>query len=249
MNASKMPMALLPPPTQATMASGQPADLIETLAARLLADDGLELANHERIRVRPEDGSEQVVAVGDVGDPVAHRLVDGVLQRARAGVDAPHGRAEQLHPEDVQRLALHVVGAHVDVAVEPQERTDRRRRDAVLPGAGLGNHAPLPHPLCQQRLPERVVDLVGPRVREVLALEEDARAAERLGEPPGFVQRRRASDVVPQQLAERGAEGLVRASREVRALELVDRGDERLGNEPSAVRAVVAARVGITMAE
>ena len=81
---------------------------------------------------------------------------------------------------DVQRLPLHVLRAHVDVALEPEQRADRRRGDAVLAGAGLGDDAPLPHALRQQRLAERVVDLVRARVREVFALEEDARAAERL---------------------------------------------------------------------
>ena len=43
----------------------------------------------------------------------------------------------------------------------------------VLSGAGLGDDPPLAHPLGQQRLPEGVVDLVGPGVVEVLALEID----------------------------------------------------------------------------
>ena len=84
------------------------------------------------------------------------------------------------HAEDVQRLPLHVLGAHVDVAVEPEQRAGRRRRDAVLAGAGLGDDAPLAHALREQRLTERVVDLVRAGVRQVLALEEDPRAAERL---------------------------------------------------------------------
>ena len=81
---------------------------------------------------------------------------------------------------DVQRLALHVLGAHVDVALEAEQRARRRRRDAVLPGAGLGDDAPLAHARGEQRLAERVVDLVRAGVRQVLALEEDPRAAARL---------------------------------------------------------------------
>ena len=81
MNASKMPMALLPPPTQATMASGSRPMASRHLRARLLADDRLELADHQRVGMRTEHRAEQVIRLGDVGDPVAHRLVDGVLQR------------------------------------------------------------------------------------------------------------------------------------------------------------------------
>ena len=71
---------------------GQPAGQLEDLRARLAADHRLELAHHQRIRMRAEHRPEQVVRVADVGDPVAHRLVDGVLQRAAAGVDADRPR-------------------------------------------------------------------------------------------------------------------------------------------------------------
>ena len=94
-----------------------------------------------------------------------------------------HLGAEQPHAEDVERLPLHVLGAHVDVALEAEQRAGRRRRDAVLPGAGLGDDAPLAHADGEQRLAERVVDLVRAGVRQVLALEEDARAAGRCRQP------------------------------------------------------------------
>ena len=90
-----------------------------------------------------------------------------------------HLGAEQAHAEDVQRLPLHVLGAHVDVALEAEQRAGGRRRDAVLAGAGLGDDPPLAHARGEQRLAERVVDLVRAGVRQVLALEEDARAAGR----------------------------------------------------------------------
>ena len=135
--------------------------------------------------MRSEHRAEQVVRVADVGDPVAHRLVDGVLQRAAAGIDAQHLGAEQTHPEDVQRLPIHVLGAHVDVAVEAEQRARRRRRDAVLAGAGLGDDPALAHSHREQRLAEGVVDLVRARMGQVFALEEDPRAARRLGQPHG----------------------------------------------------------------
>ncbi len=155
---------------------GQASGQLEDLRPRLAADDRLELAHHQRIRMRPQHRTEEVVRVADVGDPVAHRFVDGVLQRAAAGVDPQHLGAEQPHPEDVQRLPLHVLGAHVDVALEAEQRARRRRRHAVLAGAGLGDDPPLAHPHRQQRLAERVVDLVRAGVGQVFALQEDARA-------------------------------------------------------------------------
>ena len=147
MNASKMPMALLPPPTQATMTSGRRprSSWHWRLASWPMTDwNSRTMSGYG---CGPSTEPEQVVAVGDRRDPVAHRLVDRILQRAAAAVDLADGRAEKLHAEDVERLPLHVVRAHVDVALEAEERAGRRGGDAVLPRAGLGDDAALAHPL------------------------------------------------------------------------------------------------------
>ena len=81
--------------------------------------------------------------------------------------------AEQVHPGDVERLAAGVDRAHVDGAVEAEVRRGGGAGDAVLAGAGLGDHAGLAHPPGEQRLAEHVADLVGAGVVEVLALEQD----------------------------------------------------------------------------
>ena len=109
-------------------------------------------------------------------------------------------RAEQLHATDVGRLALHVLGAHVDLARQAEEGARRGRGDAVLAGAGLGDDARLAHLLREQHLAERVVDLVRARVAEVLALEPEAAERSAVGidgprQAPGFAERRGAADV------------------------------------------------------
>ena len=97
-----------------------------------------------------------------------------------------------------------------------EERAGRRGRNPVLAGAGLGDHPVLAEPPGEQRLAQGVVDLVGPGVGEVLALEiqvQPARqpgrrvvgdgALERLvGEAVGAVEGRRTTGVRGQQLAE-----------------------------------------------
>ena len=115
--------------------------------------------------------------------------------------DRLDARAQQLHALDVGLLAAHVLGAHVDDALQAQQRARGGGGDPVLAGAGLGDDPRLAHPLGEQRLAERVVDLVGAGVVEVLALEVD-RVAGRLAEPPGVVQRRGPADVVVQQRVE-----------------------------------------------
>src|SRR5262245_6218595 len=64
----------------------QAPDEREQLLTRLAPDDGLELAHHERIGMRSENRAKEVVGVLDIGDPVAHRLVDGVLERPAASI-------------------------------------------------------------------------------------------------------------------------------------------------------------------
>ncbi len=181
--------------------SGRRPTCSRICAARFAADDRLKLANHQRIGMRAERRAEQVIGVADIGHPVAHGLVDGVLQRLAAGVDLPNRRAEQLHANHVQRLAAHVLGAHVDVALETEQRARGGRRHAVLPRAGLRDDARLSHPLGEQRLAERVVDLVRARVRQVFALQRRMRTpALRVpacrttrfrGKPARLVERRR----------------------------------------------------------
>ena len=106
-----------------------------------------------------------------IGHPVAQRLVDGRAQRAIAALDRHHGRAEQPHAPDVGRLALHVERAHVHRARQPDARAGRGARHAVLARTGLGDDAPRAQPPREQRLTERVVDLVRAGMREILALE------------------------------------------------------------------------------
>ena len=55
--------------------------------------------------------------------------------------------AEQAHAIHVDRLAPHVLLAHVDDALQPEHRAHRGRGDAVLAGAGLGDDPPLAHAL------------------------------------------------------------------------------------------------------
>ena len=99
-------MALDPPPTHASAMSGQPALDVAQLGRGLVADPALEVADDRGVRVRAHRRAEDVVGRLDVGDPVAHRLVDGVLERGGPGRHAAHLGAERPHPEHVRRLAL-----------------------------------------------------------------------------------------------------------------------------------------------
>ena len=231
-----MPIAFEPPPTQAATASGQPAGELEHLRARLVADDLLEVADHRGERVRAGDRAEDVVGGRRRWSTQSRNasLIASFSVR-EPGRDRDDLGAEQPHPGDVERLPLGVDLAHVDGALEAEQRRGGRGGDAVLAGAGLGDDARLADALGEQRLAEHVVDLVRAGVVEVLALEDDAGAAGVLGE---------ARHLGDDATAGRCRCGAARASSAwnagsamrlaYAAVELVERGDERLGHEAPA---------------
>ncbi len=217
------------------------------LGQAFLADHALEVAHHHRIGVRAGHGANDVEGVLDVGDPVAHRLVQGVLQRLAAGLDRHHGGAEQLHAVDVGALALDVLGPHVDHALEAVAGADGRGRDAMLAGAGLGDHARLAHALGEHGLADHVVDLVCAGVIQVLALEEDLRAAHLAAGARGVVDRRGTADEMLELVMEFGQEGRVMLVLGVGVLEFLDRVRQRFADEAAAVGTEMALHVGLVV--
>jgi len=147
-------------------------DEVEHLGSRLDSNDPVEVADHLGEGVRAGHRAEDVVGGVHGGNPVAERLVDGVLEGLTAVGDGHDVGAEQPHAGDVEGLSLRVDLAHVDGAVEAEQRSGGGRGNTVLTGAGLGDDAGLAHPPGQQRLAEHVVDLVGTGVVEVLTLED-----------------------------------------------------------------------------
>ena len=205
MNRASRPMALDPPADAGHGEIREPALDREQLRCRLVADPALEVADDRRVRVRAHRRPEDVVRRLDVRDPVAHRLVDGVLERGRPRRHGPDLGAEGAHAQHVRTLALDVLGAHVDHARQVEQRAGGRGRDAVLAGAGLGDDPGLAQAAGQQGLAERVVDLVGAGVGEVLALEVEAEVGDRRrfrarpgqGEPRRLVAHGRGQAVGP----------------------------------------------------
>jgi hypothetical protein len=173
----------------------------------------------------------------DVRDPVPDRLARRLLERPRPELDRAHLGPEQTHPLDVGCLPGHVLGAHVDDAVEPEACADRRRGDAVLAGTGLRDDALLAEAAGNQRLPERVVDLVRAGVAEVFALQVHGL---RLGQSFGAVERSGAADVVALEPCKLEGEAGVVLDLVPAALELVERRNEGLGDVAASVRAEVA---------
>ena len=123
--------------------------------------------------MRADRRADDVVCGIQIDDPGSHGLIDGVAEGAAAGLHGHDGCAQQFDPEHVERLAAHVLGAHVDGAGHAELGADRRGGDAVLARARFRDDARFAETSGQQDLAERVVDLVRARVVEVFAFQPD----------------------------------------------------------------------------
>src|SRR5947209_10956864 len=139
---------------------GQPPFSFQDLRARLTSYNGVEIPHHGGIRMSAQHASQQIMRGTDIGDPVAHGLIDCIFERARAGFNSTHLRAQQSHAKNIQFLAAHVLNAHIDHAVKTKQRANCCRGHSMLSGASLSNDALLVHTLPQQRLYQPVIDLV-----------------------------------------------------------------------------------------
>ena len=152
---------------------------------------------------------------------------------------------EQFHAENVGFLPLDVGGGPYPTdAGDIEERAGRRRRDAVLTSAGLGDDAALFHAPRQQYLAQAIVDLVRAGVVELVALEVEFGAAEMAGQPLSEIQRARPADIMLKVMVELGLKGWVAARLGVSLLNRENQQHrEILGDKAATVNAEMAALV------
>ena len=194
--------------------------------------------------MRADDGADDVVRVFDRAHPVAHRFVGRVLERFAAAGHLDDVRAHELHAEDVEVLPADVFGAHVDIALQAEQRGGGGGGDAMLARAGFGDHALLAHAQGEQRLADRVVDLVGAGVVEVFALEVDLRAAQFFGQAFGEVNRLGRPTNSFRYVSNCSSNSRIILRPAIFIFELAESEDQRLGDEYSAIRAKMAGGVG-----
>lgn len=215
------------------------------LRQAFVADDLLEVAHHHGVGVGAGHGTDDVEGVVHIGHPVAHGFVERVLQGLAAGLDRHHGRTQQLHAVDIGALALHVLGTHVDDALEAVTRADGGRGHAVLAGTRLGNDARLAHALGEHGLADHIVDLVRACVVEVLALQIDLRTAHFTAHARGVIDGRGAAYIVGQLGLEFGDEFGVVLIPCVGLTQLGEGVSQGFAGEAAAVAAEMAVDVGI----
>src|SRR5665647_2789388 len=135
-------------------------DQFRHLAPGFDTDDGLKIPHHHGIWVRTGNGAYDVKSIGNVGDPIAHGLVECILERLGAGFDRYYGGAQQFHAKDIGRLALDVLRAHIHHALKPHARRYCGGRHTMLAGTGFGDDTWFSHALGKQTLADAIIDLV-----------------------------------------------------------------------------------------
>ncbi len=121
--------------------------------------------------MRPDHAADDVMRVFHRRHPVSHRLVDRVTQRPRTAFHGADGCPEQSHAEHVRLLTTNVLGTHVNRTRQPKVCARGGCRDAVLARTGFCDHSRFAHSQRQQRLADRVVNLVSTGVVQVFSLE------------------------------------------------------------------------------
>ncbi len=107
----------------------------------------------------------------------------------------------------------------------------------MLPRAGLSNEARFLHAPGEQRLPDRIVDLMGAGMAQVLALEVNLRTTQSFRQTLGEIQRRRPPDIFFQIVLQLGLKPLIPACALVYLFQFQQGRHESFRDIPSAVRA------------
>ncbi len=223
---------------------GQAPFHLHDLLAHLIADHALEVAHHRRIGMGARHRADAVEGRLAGRDPVAQRLVHGVLQRRGARRHRPHFGAQHFHAHDIGRLAVDVDRTHEHHAGNVEQCAGRRGGDAVLARAGLGDHPRLAHALGQKHLAQHVVDLVAAGVIELVALEVDFGAAEVPGQPLGVVERARAAGIMRQEIIQLALELRIGLGLGIGLFQLEDERHQGLGDVAAAEKTEMPALVG-----
>jgi len=125
------------------------------------------------------------VGIGDVGDPVTHRLIERVFEGFGAAGNGMDFGAQEFHSEDIQLLASAVFFTHIDFALESKESANGGGGDTVLTSAGLRDDSFLAHSEGEEGLTKGVIDLMSAGVIEVFPFDDHVQA-QMVAEAAGF---------------------------------------------------------------
>ena len=218
----------------------QSAGRFQTLLPGFPADYRLQVPDQYRIWMRPGHGADNIERIVHVAYPVPHGFIHGILESLRTGSDFFNHGSQQFHPEYVHGLAPYIFGAHIDDTLEAKPGGNRGSGHAVLACAGFSNDAGFPHPLRQQGLAHRVIDLMGAGMIQVLALQVDLGAGQLAAPPVRVIQGRRPAHESFKVTVELCQEVLILNVLLIGAGQLVQGFNQGLSDKPAPVHAEMA---------
>lgn len=151
---------------------GKLANLFKQLLLDFSTDNSLVVSHNGGERMRTDGGSDTVVGVCKVSDPVSHSLVDGILKCLGTGGDGndleqntcsaqpqeshqigeTHLGTKHVDSENVQSLTTNIFGTHVDDTFETESGTGGCCGDTVLTGTGFGDDSGLAESSSEENL-------------------------------------------------------------------------------------------------
>ena len=146
-------------------------------------------------------------------------------------------------------MAFDIGLPHVDAARQSKAGTDGGGGDSVLSGARLGDDAFFAHALCQQNLPQAIIDFMRPRMIEILPLEDNGQINARLfldisRQTSGFIEGRGASDKGGGMMVELLSKVIIATGFVPLSFQLQQQRHEGLGDIASAIDAKMTALIG-----
>ena len=95
---------------------GEASFFFEDLPSGFFSDDAVKISDDHGIGMRSESGSEDIMRGAYVGDPVSHGLINGLFERGLTCSDGDDFCTKEAHSGDIEGLAFHIDGPHVDDA-------------------------------------------------------------------------------------------------------------------------------------
>src|SRR3990172_8519872 len=168
------------------------------LLPRLFPYYRLEVSDHNRVRMRSEDRTHNIVRIPYIRSPVPQGLTYGVLEGPCPYIYPVHLCAQELHPEYIKRLPLDILLTHIYLTLKAEHGSPGGCCDTVLPCPCLGYYPLLPKLSGKEHLADNVVYLVCACMAEVLALKINLGTSKPLCQPLCMIKRSCSSDKLSQ---------------------------------------------------
>mmetsp|Transcript_18127 Transcript_18127/g.28119 ORF Transcript_18127/g.28119 Transcript_18127/m.28119 type:complete len:301 (+) Transcript_18127:2712-3614(+) len=223
-----------PPTDRGNNRIGKATFRFDHLFADFLANDGLKITDHGRIRVRSGDCADAIKRVAHIGHPIAKGIVHGIFERTTARSHRDHFSPQELHSEHVGGLTFDIMRTHIDDAFQAEFGADRGCSHTVLARSGFCDDPGLAHAAGQDDLAQHVVDFMRAGVVQLVALHVNFGTAQFLRQAFGVIKRAGATHIMLPEEIHLSPEAVVGLGLFILFLKAQDQRHQRLGHKAAA---------------